>query len=122
MQKDYRQVYLLLKWFADERIEEKNSSDTANGIHNTEGYAVYCTLISLFAAGHFNLVFDENKALDFFDLRTDATFSAWKLRIETVKCADLQGLLFSFSKDAPYKPPRASSRNTAPTNISLQIP
>ncbi len=103
MQKDYRQVYLLLKWFADEKIEEKNETDMAYDTTDTEGYGVYCTILSLFAAGHFNFVFDDNKSLDFFDLHTEAVFSDWKLKIDSVKSGEHQALLFSFAKDAPYK-------------------
>ncbi len=103
MQKDYRQVYLLLKWFSDEKIEEKNNTDTSNGTTNTEGYSIYCTLLSLFAIGHFNFVFDENKSLNFFDLHTEASFADWKLKIDTVECGEHRALLFSFAKDAPYK-------------------
>ena len=103
MQKDYRQVYLLLKWFADEKVEEKNNADMAYDIHETEGYSVYCTLLSLFAAGHFNFVFDDNRPLNFFDLHAKAIYADWKLQIDSVKSGEHGALLFTFTKDAVYR-------------------
>lgn len=100
--KDYHQIYLLLKWFSDNNLEGmETEQETSVGMR--EGYDTFCSLLSLFAVGHFNFVFSEDKPIDFFHLNTECSCYDWKLHIETIFCADLSALLFTFRKDACYK-------------------
>lgn len=99
--KDYRQVYVLLKWFADDKEEiddEKLISWTSR-----DGYAAYCNMLTVFAAGHFNFQFTPRKRLNFLNLNTVAVFKGWTLNLEEYRCDGIRGLLFSFTKDTTYR-------------------
>ena len=69
LHKDYKQVYELFKKFSDH-------SDEGSGIHlatigESRGYAEYCAMITVFAAGHLNFSFHDGE-LDFTALRATA--------------------------------------------------
>ncbi len=100
MQKDYRQVYTLLKLFIekDEHIDEKMQTEALP----EQAYADYCTLLSLFAVGHFNFQFDEEEKLDFSNLNTSCVYKNWKLGIERFRRGDVDGLRFSVKKEKTY--------------------
>ena len=55
--KDYAQVYRLLKWFSETRLDMEETVSEQE--ETAPGYTAYCNLISLFAAGHFGFTFDE---------------------------------------------------------------
>lgn len=97
--KDYRRIYQLLKFFSDSKIGEYGSDEmpAASG----EGYGVFCTLITLFAVGHFNFTF-ENRPIDLFDLHEVCTYKDWRLKIESLPFEDRRVLRFTFMKDAVY--------------------
>ncbi|MBO5020562.1 MAG: hypothetical protein J6D52_07850, partial [Clostridia bacterium] len=102
MHKDYNKVYTLLKWFADEKIEDitlLNQNEMVKG----KGYDVYCRLLSVFAAGHFNFEFDNAAVLDFMGLDTVCTFKDWELEIKSVCEEKFCGIDFTFKKDKTYK-------------------
>lgn len=100
--KDYNKVYTLLKWFSDEKIE-----DTALIIPEErvagKGYDVYCRLLSLFAAGHFNFEFPDTAVFDFLKLDAVCRFKEWELEIKSVCEKDFCGIDFSFKKDKAYR-------------------
>jgi hypothetical protein len=100
-QKDYHQVYLLLRWFADNKItenDEKGSPDQLDG----KAYSAYCILLSLFAIGHFNFTFDENP-LDFTNLSASARYCDWQLHLETLNFENSCALMLSVTKDCTYR-------------------
>ena len=100
-QKDYHQVYLLLRWFADNKItenDEKESPDQLDG----KAYSAYCILLSLFAIGHFNFTFDENP-LDFTNLSASARYCDWQLHLETLNFENSCALMLSVTKDCTYR-------------------
>lgn len=99
--KDYHRVYLLLKWFADEKIGEAEAGQNAEA-GSGEGYAVYCSLLTLFAAGHFNFAFRTDSTIDFFHMDVEARFAEWNLRLETVSVGEQSGIRMTFSKDVSY--------------------
>ena len=102
MHKDYRRIYVLLKWFLDKNkkifAEVKGTSQSSG-----EGYLLYCSLLSLFAVGHFNFSFEKDQSIDFCNLNVCATFGSWQIKIETVACRQGKALRFTFFKDIPYK-------------------
>lgn len=98
--KDYRRIYLLLKFFSDAKLADIESAVEAE--RSGEGYGLYCSMLSLFAAGHFNFTFNEDCLIDFFNLNTDAAFGEWRLKLETVVCEGVAALRFAFFKDIPY--------------------
>lgn len=101
LHKDYRQVYLLLKWFsADGEVLEDGWHV---GIASREGYTAYCNMLAVFAAGHLNFEFTTRKRLNFLNLGTEAKFQGWKLILEEYRCDGIRGLLFSFHKDKTYR-------------------
>lgn len=95
VQKDYHKVYLLMKWFLEQHMDSIWKSAGNAG----EGYAAYCTLLSIFAAGHFNFTFPESAPIDLLKMKTECAFRNWKLSIEGIGGA----LLFTFTKDKSYK-------------------
>ncbi len=98
-QKDYKQVYVLLKLFADDEACAKSGA----GEHSQLGaYVDYCTMLSLFSARHFNFSFDEQDELHFARLDTVCRFKAWTLRIERLTDGTLEGLRFTVSRDRTY--------------------
>ncbi len=100
LQKDYRQVYALLKAFA-QKEEQIQAQAALEGIPES-AYGEYCTLLSLFAVGHFNFEFDEREKFQFAKLDTRATFAGWTLRIERLKKGRVEGLRFSVTKERTY--------------------
>ena len=101
LHKDYRQVYVLLKWFAAGK--EEIEAEPYVGQASREGYTAYCNMISVFAAGHFNFEFTTRKRLNFLNLSTEASFQAWTLTLEEYRCDGVRGVLFSFRKDKLYR-------------------
>ena len=101
LHKDYRQVYVLLKWFAVEN--EEIEDEVAVGQASREGYTAYCNMLTVFAAGHFNFEFTTRKRLNFLNLSTEATYKEWKLSIEEYRCEGIRGVLLSFHKDKSYR-------------------
>ncbi len=100
LHKDYKQVYSLLKWL------NKDSDSLDEGALRApvsqEGYETYCTLLSLFAVGHFNFDF-QRQSLDFFRLHAASSYLGWKLHMERVRCGEVSGLRFSFFKEREYR-------------------
>lgn len=101
--KDYNQIYLLLKWFADTRldtIEEEEEEDEE--AENAPGYTAYCNLISLFAAGHFGFVF-RNAPMNPMLLDARARFKGYRLELRTLTVGKKKALLLSVKKDKQYR-------------------
>ncbi len=95
MQKDYHRIYLLMKWFDDLQIDEIREDERKAG----QGYAIFCAMLSVFAAGHFNFTFAQDERVDFSDLHTKCAFLGWNLEIDRVE----EALLFTFQKEKQYK-------------------
>lgn len=98
--KDYRRIYQLLKFFSDARIGEFDSDADRLDASN-EGYTAYCTLLALFAAGHFNFSFGD-RPIDLFGLNAVCTCKDWRLKIESLPFEEGRALRFTFVKDAVY--------------------
>lgn len=101
MDKEYHKIYLLLKRFSETKAdttEDKAEKSYAAG----QSYSLFCTLLSVFAAGHFNFIFPELQQMDFYNPDIECAFEAWRLRIETVSCGDKTALRFTFNKNKPY--------------------
>ncbi len=100
MQKDYRQAYALLKLFTgkDERVHERVLEEKLN----ERGYEGYCTLLSLFAVGHFNFEFSEKEKFAFSRLDTVCAYKGWRLRIRRLTQGSVSGLQFQMNKEKSY--------------------
>ena len=98
--KDYHRIYLLLKWLADNKVDE---FEEANPVSDEGGYSVFCNLLTLFAAGHFHFAFPEEQKMDLLAPKAEGTFGPWNLRIDTVHCEDVQAIRLSVFKDTAYK-------------------
>lgn len=99
--KDYYKIYLLLKQFSESKTDI--SEGKRGGLQVTcQSYSLFCTLLSVFAAGNFNFVFPESQQMDFNNLDIECAFEAWRLRIETVSCGEKTALRFTFNKTNPY--------------------
>lgn len=101
LHKDYRQVYVLWKWFFgdNEPLEHDSFDDSLS----KDGYIAYCNMLTVFAVGHFNFQFSTQKRLNFLNLRTTATFKNWTLALEEYRCDGIRGVLFSFKKETTYR-------------------
>ncbi len=102
MHKDYHRIYLLMKWFSEAKIGE-TEEDSFDSPGSGEGYGLYCSMLALFAVGHFNFTFNEVETIDFYRLRQSASFSAWKLTLETVFCGGVSALRITLAKDRTYR-------------------
>ena len=102
MHKDYHKVYLLVKWFSESMQEDANNKTPQKEI-STENYRLFCTLLSVFAAGHFNFSFLEGEMLDLKNLDAKAEYLGWKLRIESLDFKGIKPLRFTFAKDKVYR-------------------
>jgi hypothetical protein len=100
LQKDYKQVYSLVKLFG--KRDETLSVKCAEEVLSEASYADYCTLLSLFALGHFNFEFDEQQKLNFAALDAKCAFRGWQVRVERVNVDDISGLKFIISKEIDY--------------------
>lgn len=100
LQKDYKQVYNLVKLFGER--DETLSAKRAEEVLPEASYADYCTLLSLFALGHFNFEFDERQKLNFADLDAKCAFRGWQVRVERKNLDGVSGLKFTVSKEIDY--------------------
>lgn len=94
--KDYRKLYSLAKYFSEIGLDSTVADDEP--IHERE-YSVFCAMLSVFAAGHFNFKFDKDRTIDFTNINTDTSFGEWKLNIR----AEDGGILLTVRKDREYK-------------------
>ena len=100
MHKDYHRIYLLLKWFADETLQDE--APTVPYADAEEGYGLYLSMLTVFAAGHFNFTFREEK-MDFYNLRQLADFAGWTLAVESLQTEKGHALQLSIVKDRLYR-------------------
>jgi len=124
MHKDYHRVYLLFKRLTDADLCEEKEAVSVS--HNTKaGYVLFSSMITLFAAGHFNFIFDENEKINFYAMKQHAEFSRWKLKVETIPFEGNVALLLSFKKDKEYKialvPSINEEEGTAAVALSKKI-
>lgn len=101
LHKDYRQVYALLKWFHKDKEEILFSPEYDD--FDCLPYANYCSLLTVFAAGHFNFQFSSTKKLNFLKLNANAEYSGWKLNIKSLEKDGIYGLLLSVNKETTYR-------------------
>ncbi len=112
--KDYRKLYSLAKYFSEIGLDALSSEDGEVG---GEVYSVFCAMLCVFAAGHFNFKFDNNQNIDFKNINIDAFFGEWKLNIRAEKC----GILLTVSKDSDYRI-LLCSQNAEPSEADEVIP
>lgn len=79
LHKDYHRIYVLLKWLEDSPLTVSSPLETAA---SREGYRVFCTLLTVFAAAHFNFTFDD-APISLLAPNATARFGGWHLRIDT---------------------------------------
>lgn len=101
LHKDYRQVYVLLKWFASDK--EEFALEAHEGFTTRDSYTAYCNMLTVFAVGHFNFQFNKIKPLHFMNLNTDASFLNWRLTLEEIHHQELRGLLLTVQKETTYR-------------------
>ncbi len=98
--KDYHKIYLLLKRFGEMKVEETEQKPFFKD--NGEDYFLFTTLLTVFAAGHFNFVFDETP-ISFKNIDQTARFADWVLNIKRIETELSPALLLSVKKDSVYK-------------------
>lgn len=98
--KDYAQIYKLLKWFADHRLDVIEEPEEEE--ENTPGYTAYCHLITLFAAGHFSFDFGA-RPIDFMHMHARARFHDFKLLLRTVTVGKKKAIMITVQKEKIYR-------------------
>ncbi len=98
--KDYKRVYALLKWFSEARLSEDFAEIGQES--DTESYTLFCSLLTLFAAGHFNFEFSD-KPISPQSMDAAAVFKEWKLSIKKINAEDKAALMLTVEKDVPYR-------------------
>ena len=118
LQKDYKQVYNLVKLFGetDQALSAKLSEETLP----EDAYADYCTLLSLFALGHFNFDFDEKLKFNFPKLDAKCTFRGWQVRVERFSLDEIGGLRFTVAKEKSYSVCLIFYQNEKPSSTKLR--
>ena len=94
--KDYRKLYSLSKYFSEIGL---NSASVDTELAESGDYLAFCSMLSVFAAGHFNFKFDRKQKIDFVNINTDAAFESWRLNIR----AEDGGIALTLAKDREYK-------------------
>jgi len=95
--KDYKRLYSLAKYFSDIGLDSLSCS-AEEGISEEE-YSIFCSMLCVFAAGHFNFKFDRDQTIDFKHINQHASFGEWKLNIR----AENGGIMLVVIKDSVYK-------------------
>ena len=101
--KDYRAVYNLLKWFEDTSTETELEDAEFSAVTTPQNYSLYCSMLSVFAAGHFNFEFADKELINFAEIDTEAVFGEWRLKISRVTIDDADAIVLKISKDGEYK-------------------
>lgn len=99
--KDYHRIYLLSKWFSEAKIGDHTEED-ANLRDSGEGYGLFCTLLTIFAAGHFGFTFPEAQPIDFYRVHIECENLDWRLKLDTVFCDSVAAIRLQMCKDVPY--------------------
>ena len=94
--KDYKRLYSLAKYFSEIGLESFSATEDEIG---EEEYSTFCSMLCVFAAGHFNFKFDKNLTIDFKNINTYASFGNWRLNIR----AEGGGIMLTVVKDYAYK-------------------
>lgn len=102
MHKDYHKIYLLVKWLQDHGIS-LNEEDESTDLISFDGYRCFCGMLTLFAAGHFNFLFDREKHICFDALDQKAVFNGWSLRIQSMENDLCKWILLTVEKENAYR-------------------
>ncbi len=94
--KDYRRLYTLAKFFSEIGIEQVLLPEQGTA---REDYFAYCTMLCVFAAGHFNFKFDPEAEIDWKNIDLNAAFGGFSLNIKRREGA----LELTVGKDTVYK-------------------
>lgn len=98
--KDYKEVYKIMSLFKSGVEGDEDISLKTRGAD--EGFKSFCKLLSVFAAGHFNYSFDENRSIDLIDLNFDCSFYEWRLNVREARVNDIDAVTFTTVKDKKY--------------------
>lgn len=94
-QKDYSKLYSLAKFLSDLGAFDISEAEDAPD----EEYLIFCAMLCVFAAGHFNFKFDKYRTIDFTNVNTSARFGNWLLNIG----AQDGGIMLGVRKEYEYK-------------------
>lgn len=96
--KDYREVYRLARWIEGEM--DPDALSIASEEEAPRGaYRAFCSVLAVFAAGHFNFTFAEKQTLDFSDLHAVGSFLDWRMELETSVAVSRETLIVRFQKE-----------------------
>lgn len=99
--KDYNKIYKLMKWYSEQGIP-KDRDDPLKSFIQSKPYTLYCSMITLFGAGHFGFEFDHRHKIDFETLKVSAQSGSWKLAIIKESEHNTEAIRITLLKDRPY--------------------
>lgn len=99
--KDYHRIYVLAKALSESKITSQIEPEQ-NEDFSMDGYLIFCTMLSVFSAGHFNFSFKDGEKLNFKETDVKAYFSDWSIRIRRMSLGDSSGIALTFFKDCEY--------------------
>ncbi len=115
--KDYKQIYLLWKWFDSHHLLAQKDMAESNAAQS-KAYGLFCLFMSIFAVGHFHFSFLENELFDFDHFDAKASFKDWFLSLKTVEAKGFRALVFQVKKDRAYTSCLVlSSKKNLPTAV-----
>lgn len=94
--KDYRRLYSLAKYFSSIGLDETLAPEPP--LKRSE-YFAFCSMLCVFAAGHFNFRFDDGAQIDFKNIDANAFFCGFELNIKREHGA----LMLTVRKEREYK-------------------
>ena len=99
--RDYAQLYNFAKWFDSNK--KKTGESSYSNFADSKDYSAFCTLLSVFAIGHFNFTFADNEKLSFENFDAQADFLSWHLNVRRTVLNQTDVLLFDVTKNWTYR-------------------
>ena len=103
MHKDYKHIYALEKYFVSNKMDINLEINDKSVISLEKNYYDFCTILSVFAVGHFNFKCSEDAVIDYNKLNLDFAYKKWKLSLKHQKIAGHKTICITIHKDKEYR-------------------
>ena len=103
MHREYKHIYSLEKYFINNKIEVNLDFDEKKYKALEKNYFGFCTILSIFAIGHFNFNCQEDAVIDYKKLDIAFNFKEWKLKLKHCSFKNYKTIVLEVKKDISYK-------------------